>query len=192
MTKTTLGLFELIKEDWDTHFKDWKQCGFRAMAVYHFGVWASSLHNKILRFIAMRIYWFFYRWVRNYYGIELLYTTKIGRRFLIGHQGGIVIHPDASFGDDCLIRQGVTVGDVGRGSDGSAPQMGDEVHVGAGAVIMGNIKVGNYVNIGPNAVIMANVPDGATAFGNPARIVKTPKPYLTDEDEDGTKDESCE
>jgi serine O-acetyltransferase len=181
VTETTLGLFELIKEDWETHFKDWKQCGFRAVAVYRFGVWADTLKNRIIRTVTMRVYWFFSRWIRNYYGIELLYTAKIGRRFLIGHQGGIVIHPNAVFGDDCLIRQGVTVGDSGRGSDGSAPRMGDEVHVGAGAVIMGNITVGSRVSIGPNAVIMANVPAGSTAFGNPARIIKTPKPHLKDE-----------
>jgi serine O-acetyltransferase len=148
------------------------------VAVYRFGVWADTLKNRIIRTVTMRVYWFFSRWIRNYYGIELLYTAKIGRRFLIGHQGGIVIHPNAVFGDDCLIRQGVTVGDSGRGSDGSAPRMGDEVHIGAGAVIMGNITVGSRVSIGPNAMVMANVPAGSTAFGNPARIIKTPKPHL--------------
>lgn len=192
MSETTLGLFELIKEDWETHFKDWKQCGFRAVAVYRFGVWANSINNRIVRTVTMRIYWFFYRWIRNFYGIELLYTTTIGRRFLIGHQGGIVIHPNAAFGNDCLIRQGVTVGDTGRGSDGRAPHMGDEVHIGAGAVIMGNIKVGSHVNIGPNAVVMANVPAESTAFGNPARVIKTPKPYLKEEKKDDNTDESAE
>jgi len=184
VSETTLGLFELIKEDWATHFKDWKQCGFRAVAVYRFGVWANRINNRIVRAATMRIYWFFYRWIRNFYGIELLHTAKIGRRFLIGHQGGIVIHPNTIFGDDCLIRQGVTIGDTGRGSDGRAPYMGDEVHIGVGAVVMGNIKIGSRVNIGPNAVVMANVPAGSTAFGNPVRIIKTPKPYLKEENKD--------
>jgi serine O-acetyltransferase len=186
-TQINQGLFELIKEDWATHFKDWKQCGFRAMAVYRFGVWADAISNRILRTVIMRIYWFFYRWIRNYYGIELLYTTKIGRRFLIGHQGGIVIHPNTVIGDDCLIRQGVTIGDAGRGSDGSAAQLGNEVHVGAGAVILGNVTLGDGVNIGPNSVIMANVPAGSTAFGNPARIIRTPKPHLKEEDTQDNK-----
>lgn len=184
MAETTLGLFKLIKEDWETHFKDWKQCGFRAVAVYRFGVWADTIQHRLLRLVTMRIYWFFSRWIRNYYGIELLYTAKIGRRFLIGHQGGIVIHPHAVFGDDCLIRQGVTIGDVGRGSDGSAPHIGNEVHIGAGAVIVGNIKIGDRAGIGPNAVIMSNIPAGSTAFGNPARIIQTPKPYLEEENKD--------
>ncbi len=117
-----------------------------------------------------------HRWVRNHYGIELHYTAKIGRRLQIAHQGAIVIHEHARIGNDCVIRQGVTLGAAGEYSVEKAPRLGDNVSVAAGAMILGDVEVGDGASIGPNAVVMSDVPPGAVATIAPARIIQPPKP----------------
>jgi serine O-acetyltransferase len=122
------------------------------------------------------IYRWMHRFVRNRYGIELHYTTRIGRRFRIAHQGAMVIHEFAAIGDDCTIRQGVTIGAAGRYSVDEAPILGNNVDVGAGAIIMGKVTIGDHVKIGPNAVIMMSVPAHSTAVAQPARVIQPPRP----------------
>lgn len=164
-----LNFWQLLKEDFITHNRDWTSCGFRAMVVYRFGGWAGNIRFRFLRKSMLFIYMIFYRWIRNYYGIELPWSAKLGRRVRIAHQSGIVIHNDAIIGDDCLIRQNVTIG-LASAEDGRAPVLGKCVNIGAGAVLFGGVKVGDGARIGPNAVVMQNIPPGATAFGNPVRI----------------------
>lgn len=82
------------------------------------------------------------------------------------HLNGIVISPYAKFGKNVTIFQQVTVGE----RMGKAPQFGDNVYIGAGAKIIGDIKIGNNVRIGANAVVIRNVPDNADAVGVPAKI----------------------
>ena len=102
-------------------------------------------------------------------GIELPCEAIIGKRLVIEHTGAIVISGDASFGDDCVLRQGVTVGLRHRGVRGS-PQLGDRVDIGAGAKLLGPIRIGNDVSIGANAVVLCDVPDYSIAIGIPARV----------------------
>jgi serine O-acetyltransferase len=102
-------------------------------------------------------------------GIELPCEAVIGRRFVIEHVGGIVISGDAIFGDDCVIRNGVTVGLRNRNHRGS-PRIGDRVDIGAGAKLLGSIRIGNDVAIGANAVVLCDVPDGCIAVGVPAQV----------------------
>jgi serine O-acetyltransferase len=82
------------------------------------------------------------------------------------HPNGIVIHPDAEIGPNCLIFQQVT---LGTGS-GGAPKLGGHVDVGAGAKILGGVTIGRDARIGANSVVLDDVPPGATAVGIPARI----------------------
>lgn len=109
-------------------------------------------------------------------GIELPCEATLGRRFRIDHFGGIVISGDAVFGDDCVIRNGVTVGLRHAGQRG-APTVGNRVDIGAGAKILGAIRIGDDVLIGANAVVLIDVPSNSVAVGVPARILprKTPK-----------------
>ncbi|MEP6958274.1 MAG: serine acetyltransferase [Nitrospirota bacterium] len=94
-------------------------------------------------------------------------STKIGRRVVFGHQNGIIIHPNAEIGDDCLIRQNVTIG-VARNAQGrEALKLGARVSVGCGAVIVGNVTIGDGAIIGPNTAVMTNVPAGSTVFTSP-------------------------
>ncbi|MCI3924306.1 hypothetical protein MO973_29195 [Paenibacillus sp. TRM 82003] len=115
--------------------------------------------------------------VRNVYGIELPPTTVLGRRVRIAHQNGIVVHPNSRIGDDCVIRQGVSIG-AGMG-DGErfakqAPVLGRGVSVGAGAVVVGGVKVGDDAVIGPNATVMTNVKPGVRVLAPPPRMLALP------------------
>jgi serine O-acetyltransferase len=114
-----------------------------------------------------------FRGVRNLYGIEVPYSAHVGRRVVIEHQGGIVIHGDASIGDESVIRQGVTVGNRRLERPYDAPHLGARVNVGAGAKILGAVTIGDGAQIGANAVVVSDVPAGAVAVGIPARIVRT-------------------
>lgn len=169
-TMTFPEMLRLIQEDWVTHQRDWTLPGFRAVAVHRFGVWRMSVRPLLLRAPLSVLYRMLYRKVRNQYGIELPYTVNLGRRVIIEHQSGIVIHGFCSIGDDCIIRQGVTLGNRYRDRPNEAPQLGNRVNIGAGAKLLGGITIGDDVNIGANAVVLQDVPAGKTALGIPAKV----------------------
>lgn len=169
----TLGLWEQIKEDWIAHGRDWTKPGFRAVAVHRFGVWRMSIEPKLLRAPLSILYRSMYRKIRNTYGIDLPYTVKLGRRVVVEHQGAIVIHGNSYIGDECVIRQGVTLGNRYLDRPLDAPKLGVRVNVGAGAKILGDVTLGDDVNIGANAVVLSDIPSGKTAVGIPAKIIKS-------------------
>jgi len=166
---------EQIREDWSVYQRDWTRPGFRAVAVHRLGVWLRNVRPKVLRAPLSIFHRMMYRYVRNHYGIELPSTTIVGCRFIIAHQGGIVIHPHAEIGDDCLIRQNVTIGAVSNDRWWEAPKLGHRVQVGCGAAILGKVVIGDGTRIGPNAVVMTNVPAGAIVFVTPSRIIRLQK-----------------
>jgi serine O-acetyltransferase len=102
-------------------------------------------------------------------GADIPLNSKIGGGLLIPHPNGIVVHPDAQIGCNCLLFQQVTIGSNGRG----IPTLGGHVDVGAGAKILGPIMIGDHARIGANAVVLDDVPPHGVAVGNPARILKT-------------------
>jgi serine O-acetyltransferase len=165
-------LLQQIREDWRAHWCDWTLPGFRALAVHRFGQWAVGVWPGPLRRLVWRIYIFCYRYVRNHYGIELHQTTKVGRRVLIGHQGAIVIHPASEIGDDCILRQNVTLGAAGTENVKHGPILGKRVELACGAVVLGRVVIGDDVRIGPNAVVTTNIPAGSTVMAPPPRVVQ--------------------
>ena len=170
-----LGFWQQLKEDWIAHERDWTKPGFRAVAVQRFGVWRMKIEPLILRAPFSILYRALYRKIRNTYGIELPYTVQLGRRVIIEHQSGIVIHGNCSIGDDCIIRQGVTMGNRYLERPFDAPKLGNRVNVGAGAKIFGNVMIGDGANIGANAVVLSDIPPGKTAVGIPAKIISSTK-----------------
>ena len=164
-------LVDLIHEDWVTHGRDYTRPGFKAIAVYRFGVWRMSIYPKLFRAPFSVIYRMLYRRARNVYGIEIPYTAKVGRRVRIDHQHGIVIHGNSEIGDECVLRQSVTLGNRYLDRPFDAPKLGCGVNVGAGAVILGSVVVGDYASIGANAVVLVDVPRKGLAVGVPAKIV---------------------
>jgi serine O-acetyltransferase len=169
--EASFSLWQQIQEDWIAHGRDWTKPGFRAVAIHRFGVWRMQIQPKLLRAPLSIVYRMLYRKVRNTYGIELPYTVELGRRVVIEHQGAIVIHGYCHIGDDCIIRQGVTLGNRYLEYPLEAPQLGKRVNVGAGAKIFGNVHIGDDANIGANAVVLSDVPNMATAVGIPAKIL---------------------
>ncbi|MDP2086886.1 MAG: serine acetyltransferase [Gemmobacter sp.] len=102
-------------------------------------------------------------------GADIPVTARIGGGLLMPHPNGIVIHPDAEIGPNCLIFQQVTIGLVA--ATPQAPRIGAGVDIGAGARVLGAVTVGDGARIGANAVVLRDVPAGATAVGVPARIL---------------------
>lgn len=100
-------------------------------------------------------------------GAEIPLGSRIEGGLLIPHPNGIVVHPDAAIGPNCLIFQQVTIG-TGKGG---VPTIGGHVDIGAGARILGGVTIGEHARIGANAVVLSDVPAGAVAVGIPARIL---------------------
>lgn len=166
------SLWELLREDFVAHGRDITRPGFQAVAVYRFGVWRMKVGPKPLRAPLSVAYRALYRTVRNLYGIELPYSAKVGRRVIFEHQHGIVVHGQTVIGDDCIIRQGVTLGIRSMERLAEAPVLGRGVNVGAGAKIIGPVRIGDGAAIGANSVVLQDVPAGALAIGVPAHLVQ--------------------
>jgi serine O-acetyltransferase len=109
------------------------------------------------------------------YGFQIPSVTSIGGGFFIGHFGFIVISVNASIGKNCNIAHGCTIG-AARGKKSGAPQIGDEVWIGTGSVIVGNISIGSNVMIAPNAYVNFDVPANSIVIGNPGKIVMKENP----------------
>jgi serine O-acetyltransferase len=162
-------VFDNIRQDLAAHRGDWGAQGFWALVVYRFGRWRYTVRPALLRKALSLVYRVLYKLVQIVSGIELPCEVPIGRGFVIEHSGGIVVSGFARFGDNCRIRNGVVVG-LARVEDPCAPQIGDDVDIGAGAKLLGNIRVGNHVRIGANAVVLRDVPDHSIAVGIPAVV----------------------
>ncbi|HIK36476.1 MAG: serine O-acetyltransferase [Geminocystis sp.] len=104
-------------------------------------------------------------------GIEIHPGAKIGKGVFIDHGMGVVIGETAVVGDYCLIYQGVTLGGTGKEKGKRHPTLGENVVVGAGAKVLGNITIGDDVRIGAGSVVLKDVPSNCTVVGIPGRIV---------------------
>lgn len=102
-------------------------------------------------------------------GIEIHPGAKIGRRFFIDHGMGVVIGETAEIGDDVLIYQGVVLGGVSLNKGKRHPTVGNNVVIGAGAIVLGNIKIGDNSRIGAGSVVLKDVPPDTTVFGIEAK-----------------------
>ena len=124
--------------------------------------------NKKLFFLAR----LFSQISRSITGIEIHPGAKLGNRIFFDHGMGIVIGETSEIGDDCVIYHGVTLGGVSTEKTKRHPTLKNNVIVGAGAKILGNITLGENVRVGANSVVLQNIPDNAVAVGIPARIIK--------------------
>lgn len=135
------------------------------MKFIYLGMWLRQYH---LSFIARLIDYFI---IRGFYSCDVQSNTKIGKDLDLSHNGlGVVIHPRSVIGDNVKILQGVTIG--GRIGP-QLPIIGNNVQIGAGAKILGGVRIGNNARIGANAVVLIDIPDGCTAVGVPAKIISS-------------------
>ena len=108
---------------------------------------------------------------RSLTGIEIHPGARIGRRFFIDHGMGVVIGETSEIGDDVLLYQGVTLGGTGKDTGKRHPTIWNRVVIGTGASILGNIQIGDQVKVGAGSVVVRSVPDRSTVVGVPGRVV---------------------
>ncbi len=139
--------------------------GLHAIVMHDWARWCWQHDMKWLgRFISQL--------ARFFTAIEIHPGATIGRRVFIDHGFGVVIGETAEIGDDCTIYQGVTLGGTSLNKGAKRhPTLGQGAIIGAGAQVLGGFTVGAGAKVGSNAVVVKAVPDGATAVGNPARII---------------------
>ena len=165
-----ISFFALLREDWETHEKDFLSQGLWAIACNRFGNWRMGITPKLLRLPFTLLYKMSYKFVEWTCGISLNYTVKVGRRVHIWHHGGMILGA-REIGNDVHIRQNTTFGVARRGDPRwMKPVIGDRVDIGTGAVIVGGITIGHDSGVGANAVVTKDVPPNCIAVGVPALI----------------------
>jgi serine O-acetyltransferase len=162
-------MFENIRGDLHAYNGDWGAQGFWVMVVYRFGRWRYGVRPVIIRKFCSLIYKLLFKLIQIITGIELPCEAEVGRNFVIDHFGGIIVSGYAKFGENCRIRNGVTIG-LSRVEEKFAPVIGNNVDIGAGAKLLGPIRIGDNVVIGANAVVLRDVPDNSIAVGVPATV----------------------
>ena len=163
-------MFEQFRKDYEKHGSSLLNPAFWAIRNYHFGAFIDKIRFKPLFWILSKFYGFNLFYILIHSGIRLYRETKIGEDLHLIHSGNISIHPDTVIGDRCGIQQDVTIGtNMGEGT----PIIGNDVFIGAGAKVLGNIKIGNNVIIAANSLVISDIPENMTAIGVPARIWKT-------------------
>lgn len=140
-----------------------------ALSLFRLAHWArtGSRRKVLLLCPIVVIYRIAVEWVL---GIELRPKTKVGPGLRLYHGVGLVINDGAILGRNVTVRHGVTIGSAQHG--GPSPNVGDDVEIGAGAILLGNITIGRGASIGAGAVVLRDVPAGCVARGNPARIFR--------------------
>lgn len=143
-----------------------------ALWVYRFGRRVDAMPEGFSRRWRTTAYWLMFRVVETVTGISLPKDCRIGPGLRIWHFGGIFVNPATVIGANCTLRQGVTLGN--RVPDGPCPVLEDGVELGAYAQVLGGVRLGAGCRVGAMAVVLQDVPPGATAVGNPARILPLP------------------
>ena len=118
---------------------------------------------------------------RHITGIEIHPGATIGKSFFIDHGMGVVIGETTEIGDNCTIYQGVTLGGTGKDVGKRHPTLGDNVLIGAGAKVLGPIKIEDNCKVAANAVVLKEIPENSTAVGIPAKVVRRHGRKVTDD-----------
>ncbi|NML12857.1 serine acetyltransferase [Sphingobium sp. AR-3-1] len=163
-------MIRLIIEDLKTQHEGILSQGFWALLCYRLSHPRMRCRIPVVRHIWFVLNCILRKFAEMATGIMLPESAVIGRRLTIEHFGTIIIHGSVVIGDDCIIRQGVTIGNRHMDKPMSAPQLGNRVQVGAGAKVLGAISIGDDAVIGANAVVLKDVPASAVAVGIPAQI----------------------
>jgi len=170
-----MGFLKRLQEDIKTAFREDPAAkstvevflcypGLHAIWIYRFSHW---LWQKGLKTLAR----FLSHLGRFFTGIEIHPGAIIGKRFFIDHGMGVVIGETTEIGDDVLIYQGVVLGGVSQEKTKRHPTIGNNVVIGAGATLLGPIKVGRGARIGAGSVVIGDVPENSTVVGVPGRAI---------------------
>jgi serine O-acetyltransferase len=138
--------------------------GLHALLAHRVNHWLWTHHLQLLAR-------FFSQISRLLTGIEIHPGAEIGRRFFIDHGMGVVIGETTIIGDDVTLYQGVTLGGTGKERGKRHPTLGNNVVVGGGAKILGNVTIGENCRVGAGSVVLSDVPDNSTIVGVPGHII---------------------
>ncbi len=170
LNPTDISFTQLIAEDFHTYENNVFEPGFWAVAIHRFGNLRMSIKPRLLRLPFSLIYKILHSFMSGFFGINLEYSVKLGRRVRLWHHGGMFLGA-VSIGDDVTIRQNTTMGVLQKEEKWAKPVIEDRVDIGVGACILGNVTVGHDSVIGSNSVVVRSFPPHSTLFGVPARPV---------------------
>lgn len=175
-----MTVFQLIQSD----YKKYKKYGGNFFTIVFFtqGFWAlfqyrwahsiyRALHIPIIRQILLLLFLLWQKIIEIITGISIPASVQIGHSCYIGHFGGIILNAKTVIGNNCNISQGVTIGISGLEAHRGVPVVGNDVYMGANAVIAGKISVGNHVLVGACSLVNSTVPDFSVVLGVPAIII---------------------
>ena len=145
--------------------------GFWAIFQYRIAHFCYRLKIPIIKHILLIICLLWQKLIEIITGISIPSSVQIGHSFYIGHFGGIIINAKSVIGDNCNLSQGVTIGVSGREASRGVPVIGDNVYIGANAVVAGKITIGNNCVIAANSLVVNTFEDGVTLLGVPAKKV---------------------
>lgn len=165
-------MFEKFRSDFRRHGGRATETGAWVMAVYRFGRWKEKL-PKPARWVAQKVYRLGFIGTNLTFGCHIPDTVEFGEAPHLVHAKDILLHPRVKFGDRVGLMHNVTLATTMDRP--GVPEVGDDVFIGTGAVVVGGVKIGDGARIAPNSLVLADVPAGATAIGVPARIVRAPK-----------------
>ena len=165
-----ISFFKLIAEDFHTHDNNFFEPGFMAVSIHRFGNWRMDIRPRLIRIPFSLLYQFLHTFMKWFFGIDLEYSVKLGRRVRIWHHGGMFIGA-VSIGDDVTLRHNTTMGVAHQEDKWKKPVIEDRVDIGAGVCILGDVTVGHDSVIGANSVVVRSFPPESTLFGVPARRV---------------------
>ncbi|UCF07134.1 MAG: serine O-acetyltransferase [bacterium] len=173
-------VFAKLKDDFSVAFKrdpaarSWGEVlfcypGLHALLMHRI---AHHLWRHRMKFLAR----FISHFSRLVTAIEIHPGASIGARFFIDHGSGVVIGETAEIGDDVVMYQGVTLGGVSMSKGKRHPTIGSEVVIGAGAKVLGPVKIGDGAMIGSGSVVVKDIPDAGVAVGVPAKVISRRHP----------------
>lgn len=147
------------------------------MEVFLYPFFKAMLYYKIAHRFYLKKHYFIARYLsekaKRKTGIEIHPGATIGKRLFIDHGTGVVIGETAIIGDDVLMFHGVTLGGIGgKENEKRHPTVGNNVLIGTGATVLGNITIGDNAKIGAGAVVLKDVPANSTSVGVPAKVVR--------------------
>ena len=168
MLSSLIADFKIIFER-DPAARNWLEVilcypGLQALVLHRFSHWLYNLGLPVIPRLISHLGRFFT-------GIEIYPGATIGKSVFIDHGMGVVIGETAIIGDYCLIYQGVTLGGTGKHGGKRHPTVGENVVIGGGAKVLGNILIGSNVRIGAGSVVLKDVPSDSTVVGIPGRVV---------------------
>lgn len=169
-----MGFREWVLQDWQVNAER-PECQL-LLAWFRLAQWAADHWGALGRLIVTP-YWLIMSLV---VGVELPPDVKIGPRLRLYHPHGIVVSPRCEIGSDCQLRQGVTVGNrIERmGNELGSARLGDDVELGAGCVVIGDVKIGDHARIGALSIVLKSVPAWGVVVGNPGRVIRIDEPSV--------------